>query len=257
MIAPARQVTCVWLALTSAVLLLQTACATGHQSLGELRASIEAADRPEADVARDAGRKPADVLSFLGVEPGMTVVDLIAAGGYYTEVLSVAVGPTGTVYAQNSEFVLKMRDGANEKAISKRLSGDRLPNVKRLDREISDLGLAPGSVDFAITALNFHDIYNARGREAAARLLVSIFELLEPGGALGIIDHVGSPGADNEKLHRIDPALVVATIEASPFELEARSDVLRNETDDHSAGVFDPDVRGKTDRFVFLLRKPS
>ena len=75
--------------------------------------------------------------------------------------------------------MLKFRAGVNEKAISKRLAEGRLPNVKRLDREISDLGLAPGSVDFAITALNFHDIYNTRGPEASASLLVIVIGLAE------------------------------------------------------------------------------
>ena len=83
-----------------------------------LTARLASSERPETDRARDAGRRPAEVVSFLGVKPGMTVIDLVAAGGYYTEVMSLAVGPEGKVYAQNSAFVLKLRDGANEKAIS-------------------------------------------------------------------------------------------------------------------------------------------
>jgi predicted methyltransferase len=257
MIPMARPALSASLAITFLALSPQTASSAGPDTAAILTKQIAAADRPTADVARDAGRKPGEVLAFMGVRPGQTVVDLIAAGGYYTEVLSVVVGPAGRVYAQNSEFVLKMRDGANEKAISKRLADDRLPNVKRLDRELSDTGLTPGSVDFAITALNFHDIYNGRGPSAAAGFLASVFELLKPGGVLGIVDHVGASGNDNEKLHRIDPALVVATIEASAFALEATSDVLKNPADDHAAGVFSPDIRGQTDRFVLLLRKPS
>jgi predicted methyltransferase len=245
------------LAITLCTLAPLTATSAGNDSAASLTKQIAAADRPAEDAARDAGRKPGEVLTFLSVKPGQTVVDLIAAGGYYTEILSVVVGPKGRVYAQNTEFVLKYRDGANEKAISKRLADDRLPNVKRLDREISDTGLAPGSVDFAITALNFHDIYNDGGPEAAAAFLASVFEMLKPGGVLGIVDHVGAPGNDNEKLHRIDLALVVTAIEASPFSLEATSDVLKNAADDHSTGVFSPDIRGRTDRFVLLLRKPS
>jgi predicted methyltransferase len=186
----------------------------------------------------------------------MTVVDLIAAGGYYTEVLSVAVGPEGKVYAQNTAFVLEMREGANEKAITARLAGGRLPNVERLDREVAALGLAPGSVSAAVTALNFHDIYNGSGQEAALRFLEAVHRLLEPGGVLGLIDHAGNPGADNAKLHRIEESLVVASAKAAGFEVEARGEMLRNPSDDCSKNVFDPEIRGQTDRFVLRLRKP-
>jgi predicted methyltransferase len=248
----------IWLALVTAALCSVPACAS-RNSAEHLTAELSAAGRPADDVARDAGRKPGEVLAFLGVDPGMTVLDLIAAGGYYSEALSVAVGPKGRVYAQNPPFVLKIRDGANEKAISARLAGDRLPNVTRVNAELADLatqGIAPGSVDVAMTALNFHDIYNRGGPDAASAFLASVFALLEPGGVLGIIDHVGAPDGDNEKLHRIDPALVVAVVEASPFELDGTSDVLENPADDHSEGVFAPGVRGETDRFVMKLRRP-
>ena len=223
-------------------------------SLAEALASDS---RPAEDRDRDAGRKPADVIAFLGIRPGMTVIDLIAAGGYYTEVLSVAVGPTGKVYAQNSEFVLKLRDGANDKAMTARLEGGRLPNVERIDRGTDDLRLPPGSVDAALTALNFHDIYNSRGPDAAGSFLAAVFRVLKPGGVLGLIDHAGSPDADNKELHRIDEALVDAAAKAAGFEIEAKSKLLRNPDDDRSKNVFAPDIRGRTDRFVLRLRKPG
>lgn len=221
-----------------------------------LTVGLAAAGRPEADKKRDGDRKPVEVIAFLGVAPGMTVVDLIAAGGYYTEVLSAAVGSEGRVYAQNNAYVLKMRDGANDKAMTRRLEGERLPNVVRLDREVRELGLAPGSVDLAFTALNFHDIYNGRGREAAADFLGTVYRILEPGGVLGLIDHAGNPGRDNEKLHRIEEGKVREAAQAAGFEVEASSDVLRHLDDDRSSNVFAPGLRGKTDRFVLRLRKP-
>lgn len=222
----------------------------------EVATRLASGDRPAEDRARDAGRRPAEVVAFLGIEPGMTVVDLIAAGGYYTEVLSLAVGPTGKVYAQNGEYVLKMRDGANDKAMTARLAGGRLPNVERLDREVRDMGLAPGSVDAAVTALNFHDVYNGRGPEAAAGFLAAVHQILKPGGVLGLIDHAGKADADNDELHRIEESLVAAAVESAGFEIEAKNDVLRNPDDDHTKNVFDPSIRGKTDRFVMRLRKP-
>jgi predicted methyltransferase len=211
--------------------------------------------RSEADQARDAGRKPGEVVTFLGISSGMTVLDLFAAAGWYTEVLSHAVGPDGTVYAQNPELLLRMRDGVNEKAVAARLADGRLLNVERLDREISDLGLQPESVDVAMFALNFHDVYNRGGAEAAGGLLQSVYQVLKPGGIFALIDHDGTAENDNAALHRIEKARVLEVIESSPFTLEAESDVLSNPDDDMSAVVFDPEVRGHTNRFVLRLKK--
>jgi predicted methyltransferase len=243
----------------SKLLILVVALCVGASALAaeDLAARLASGDRADADKARDADRKPADVIAFLGIEPGMTVVDLIAAGGWYTEVLAEAVGPTGKVYAQNTAFTLQFREGANDKAMTARLADGRLPNVERLDREIAELGLAPGSVDAAITALNFHDIHNGSGREAASGFLAVVFGILEPGGVLGIIDHVGAPGLDNEKLHRIEPATVEELARAAGFVVEGRSKLLANPADDHTRNVFDESIRGRTDRLLLKLRKPK
>ena len=227
-----------------------------HEPGEDLAARLAAADRPEADKVRDAGRKPAEVVLFLGIGTGMQVIDLIAAGGYYTEVLAHAVGPKGQVYAQNPQFVLEFRDGANDKELTERLAGGRLPNVERLDRAVAELGIAPASIDAALTALNFHDIYNGRGAETANAFLAEVLKLLKPGGVLGIVDHSGGVGDDTE-LHRIDQAIVEKAALATGFEIVAKSDLLRNPADDRKASVFAPDLRGKTDRFVLRLRKPE
>jgi predicted methyltransferase len=225
----------------------------------DLETRLAAGSRPVADKMRDAGRKPAAVMEFLGVEPGMTAIDIIASGGYYTDVLAEAVGPEGKVYAQNIAFVLQIRDGVNEKAMAARLAGNRLPNVVRLDRELEDLGLEPGTVDFAFSALNFHDILDGRGPEAAATVLRAIYVVLTDDGVFGLVDHAGDPGKENEarnkELHRIDEARVIGAAEAAGFVVEATSDVLRNPADDRSSIVFAEGIRGRTDRFVLKLRK--
>ena len=221
-----------------------------------LAATLSSGDRADADKARDAMRKPAEVVTFLGVASGMTVIDLIAASGYYTEVLSVAVGEKGKVYAQNGAFVLKMREGANEKAITKRLAGNRLPNVERLNREMTELGLAAGSVDVAVTALNFHDIYNRGGPEGAAKFLGQVKAVLKSGGVLGIVDHDGNPENDNKELHRMTKAQAVKSVTDAGFEIVAEGEMLRNSEDDRAAFVFAEGMRGKTDRFVLKSRKP-
>jgi len=233
-----------------------TDTATEQATIG-LRLLLASEDRAESDRARDAGRRPADVVEFLGVEKGMRVIDVIAAGGYYTEVLSLAVGDDGHVVAQNPPAVLEFRDGANEKAISVRLADNRLPNVSRLDKELADLVPEDGPFDIAITALNFHDLYNRRGPEATVNSLRAVAGVLKPGAVLGIIDHVGEAGTDNAALHRIEISKVLETIEAAGLVVEADNDLLRNETDDHSLPVFDESIRGKTDRFLLKVRTPS
>lgn len=231
--------------------------ATRQVSAGELRARLDDPSRPAEDKARDAGRRPAEVLTFLGIADGMAVIDVIAAGGWYTEVLARAVGPAGRVVAQNPPRVLEFRDGANEKAISARLADNRLPNVTRLNKDLSELGPDDGQFDAALTALNFHDIYRNGGSEAAVGALQAVSSVLKPGGVFGIIDHVGVADADNASLHRIEKSLAIEAATAAGFIVEDESDLLANDTDDHSQMVFADGVRGNTDRFLLKLRKPA
>ena len=221
-----------------------------------LRQALDSPSRSEADRMRDAGRKPAEVVAFLGFEEGMRVMDMIAAGGWYTEVLSLAVGEDGTVYAQNPPAVLRFREGANDKALTERLADARLANVIRVDADFADLDLAPGSLDGALTALNFHDVYH-RSPEAAVAMLEKMRSLLVPGGVLGIIDHAGSPGRDNAALHRIEKDRVIEAARQAGFEVVDDSDLLANPADTHQSMVFAPEIRGDTDRFLLKLRKPA
>jgi len=231
----------------------------GHANESRMLADelANAPGRSEEDKARDMQRKPDQVLTFLGLRSGDTALDLWSSGGWYTEVLSIAVGPDGKVYSQNPQEVLAYNDGYYDQLLSARLADSRLPNVERIDAAVGEADIAPGSVDFALTALNFHDIYEIRGRDGAVVFLGAVFRLLKPGGTLGLIDHVGTPGADNVSLHRIDPALVDEAAVEAGFIIEARSDLLANPADDHSKMVFDPAVRGATDRFILRLRKPE
>lgn len=223
----------------------------------DLRTQLASESRPAEDRARDAGRKPADVIEFLGIEPGMRVMDVIAAGGYYTEVLSLAVGPEGEVVAHNPPGLLERRDGAMEKQLSARLADDRLPNVTRLNVNLGEFPAETGNFDAAITALNFHDIYNRNGPEAAQGALQTIYNVLKPGGVLGIIDHVGIAGADNAELHRVEKEKAIEAARAAGFEIEEESALLSNAADDHTQSVFTEGIRGETDRFALKLRKPA
>jgi len=212
--------------------------------------------RPDADKARDAGRKPAQVLDFLGVEAGMTVVDLVAAAGYYTEVLSHAVGPNGRVYMQNAPASLTGDRGERtEAAIQERLANNRLRNVERLNRDLDNLGLPDNSVDAAIIALEFHELYRQSNPDAAAEFLAEIRRVLKPGGVLGVIDHAGYPVYDPGPLHRALEAQVVTDAQKAGFFVSASSSLLENPDDDRSLAVFEGSIRGATDRFLLRLIK--
>lgn len=222
-------------------------------SADEIRAALANPARAEADSARDEGRNPAEVLAFLGLQEGMTALDVAASGGWYTEVLSLAVGSEGKVYAQNSPAFLQYRDGYYDKAMTEKLKAEHLSNVTRIDAEFDAMNI-DGQVDIAITALNFHDVYN-RNAEAGVTMLKGIKAALKPGGVLGLIDHNGNEGADNSSLHRMTIAQAIAAAEQAGFEVDV-SNLLRNEADDHTQGVFGP-LRGKTDRFLLKLTKPK
>jgi predicted methyltransferase len=229
----------------------------GAASGGNLAAALASADRPAEDKARDADRKPAELMQFFGVKPGMTTVDLIALGGYVTEVLSVAVGPNGKVYAQNPPIALQLRDGMYAKQITDRLAGDRLKNVVRVDADLPAAAqIPPGSVDVAITAMNYHDVRN-RNPDAGVAVLKAVYSMLKPGGVLGVTDHVGNDGADNAQLHRIPKHFLIDDAKAAGFIIDGESNVLAHPADDHTKVVFDPTLRGKTDQFVVRLRKPK
>jgi predicted methyltransferase len=233
------------------------AAAAKAWKLDDLKTALAAPTRSQDDRNRDADRKPADLMMVLGVKPGMTAIDLLAAGGYVTEVLSITVGPTGKVYAQNPAALLKMRDGANDKALSARLANGHLPNVVRVDDNLPQPSVAPGSVDVAITVMNLHDIYNSYGADTAVGFAKGVYSVLKPGGVFAVVDHVGLAGNDNTKLHRMQKQQAIDVVKAAGFVVESESNVLAHAADDHTKGVFDPTLRGKTDQFTLILRKPK
>jgi predicted methyltransferase len=201
--------------------------------------------RPKADRDRDLARKPAQLMTFFGVERGMATADFLAAGGFMTEVLSVSVGPTGKVYSQ---------DFTPNQAMEERLNNDRLPNVVRV---VGQATIAPNTLDFAILCMNLHDIYNSSNAQAMQNALQSVYGMFKPGGIFGIVDHVGVNGADNARLHRMTKQQAIDVVTAAGFSLEAESDMLAQQSDDHSKMVTDPLVRGQTDQFILKFRKPK
>ncbi len=230
---------------------------TSALDIAALKAALASAERPAADRDADARRKPAETLDFFGIEAGMTVVDLVAAGGYFTEVLATAVGTQGKVYMQNSPASLTGERGLRtEQAIVDRLAGGRLANVERLNTGYEALGLADGSLDAAVIALEYHELYRAEDPQTEARFLAEMKRALKSGGILGIIDHAGNAGNDNGPMHRAELERVLAGAAAAGFVVDGTSDLLSNPADDRSKTVFDPAFRGVTDQFIVKLRKP-
>ena len=217
--------------------------------------------RTDADRARDAGRKPSEVLEFFGIQPGMDVLDMFSAGGYYTEILSLIVGPEGSVVAHNNQAYA----GFVGEEATNRYADNRLANVEILMAENNELELQAGSFDAAMMILAYHDIYyvapeNGWPKIDGPRFVEELYRGLRPGGLLAVVDHyaaAGSPRETGNTLHRIDPELVIAELQEAGFVLEDKSDVLRNMDDDHSVHMGATEIRGKTDRFVLRFRKPG
>ncbi len=213
--------------------------------------------RPAAEVARDPARKPGDVLAFAGVKPGDTVVDLVMGGGYFTRILSGAVGPKGRVIAyQPSEFIqFRAAYGDEQKT-----TVAALPNAAALTQTFGGLDL-PDGIDLVLTVQNYHDLHLAPfAADTAAKVNAEVFKSLKPGGVYLIVDHVAAAGsglAAANTVHRIDPAIVKQEVEAAGFKLEASSDLLKDPADPHTANVFAPAIRGKTDQFILKFRKPK
>jgi predicted methyltransferase len=216
--------------------------------------AINAPDRAQEDIFLDEGRRPTQILEFLGVSEGMTALDLMAGSGYYTELLSAAVGVNGKVYAQNDVMALRMRYGAIHKAINQRLSNNRLPNTRLWIKRINELDMVE-LADIATLMLNMHDLYIYGGEPAVLSALASIMQALKPGGILGVEDHIGNPG-NNNQLHRIDPLIAEQLLVRAGFIIVDKSTLLSNPVDDHTLHVFDPMIRGNTDRFVIKAMKP-
>jgi predicted methyltransferase len=221
-------------------------------------AAIAHAERTTADKERDAREKPAEVLAFAGVKPGMTVADLFSAGGYYTELLAHLVGPNGKVYAVNNvpygQYSKKDREA--------RFTEGRLKNVEHRLVEASYINLPPKSVDVVVIVMSYHDAFWIDEKEGWPEIdtngfIDSIKRMLKPGGKLLIVDHNAPAGTGAEmagKAHRMNEEFAKRSLTSRGFVLEKTWDGLRNKDDQLDKMVFDPSVRGKTDRYVHLYK---
>ncbi|HEU0161408.1 MAG TPA: hypothetical protein VFQ69_03300 [Rhizomicrobium sp.] len=224
-----------------------------------IRAAVADTARPAADTERDANRKPAEMLAFAGVRPGMVVVDLLPGGGYFTRIFSRAVGEKGQVYAyfsthNDARLKEQGRDPDNQMADLKKAYSNLGVIHGPLDKFVT-----PQPVDLVWTSLNYHDLHNKNVGVNVADVNKAIFASLKPGGVFVVVDHAAADNAPDDvtsSLHRIKAATVKQEVEAAGFKLVAEGHDLHFPGDDGSKRVFENDVRGKTNQFMLKFQKP-
>ena len=241
-----------------------TAAAPARHAASQAAVSIAAAvanpARDPDNVKLDAGRKPAEVLTFLGLKRGMHVLDLFGGNRYWAEIIVPVIGPKGsyTVW-EPTQFYNDKGKAAFEAFEAKN------PNVTIMVSPFETHTLPKNFADFVILNENYHDNYWQSPKLGIPRMdpasfLKDVYAAMKPGAVIGVIDHVASPNGDTratvEKYHRIDPNVVKADFKRAGFVFVKSGDLLRNPADDHTLPVFDPKVRGHTDRFIFEFRRP-
>ncbi|TFI59070.1 methyltransferase domain-containing protein [Sphingomonas parva] len=247
--------------LAAAALLLGSASGGAQAKPADIAPAVAGSGRPADAVALDGSRKPAEVLRFLGLEQGDRALDLFAGSGYYTEIMARAVGPKGLALGWDPANFMNDKGRAAWAELKA-----RVPNTGLMVTPADAFALPTDAFDFVLLHMVYHDTYWQSEKYRFPRIdpaafLRTVYAATKPGGTVGVIDHVAASGGETrdvvEKLHRIDPARVRADFEAAGFVFDGESDVLRIPADDHSKNVFDPAIRGKTDRFVYRFRKPA
>jgi predicted methyltransferase len=255
--------------VAAVLVLLATACAGSARQAPAIvetssgdptpraREIVDAPDRTAEDRQLDPRRRPAELLTFLGVTPGARVGELVAGGGYTAELLARAVAPNGVVYAENPAFILR----TGEQVWRERLARPAMKTVVRVDRELED-PFPPEAKDLDLVVLNlvYHDtVWLGVDRGKMNR---AIFAALKKGGRYVVIDHSarrGSGLADVKTLHRVDEATVRAEVADAGLVLQTADSFLRNPADmrDWNAS---PEAagtrRGTSDRFALAFVKP-
>ena len=219
-----------------------------------IRRAVESDARSAEQRARDVHRKPAEVLTLSGVDDGDTVVEFASFGHYFTTILVDAVGPSGHVYMVDMPWMDRF---GGEAARAFDAAHD---NATYMQVHYNEMEL-PQDVDVAMMVLFYHDLMRNDPEQTVdtADMNRRIYDALAPGGAYVVIDHSAEDGSgwrDAMTLHRIDKQTVIDEVTAAGFELETDSDLLANPADDRTLNMRDPQIRGETDQFFLVFRKP-
>ncbi|GAC1309532.1 MAG: class I SAM-dependent methyltransferase [Steroidobacteraceae bacterium] len=226
-------------------------------------AAVAHGGRSAADQKRDALDHPAEILRLSGIRPGMRVADVLAGDGYYSELLSYVVGPSGRVLSINNAAF----DAFSERDRQQRLAAHRLPNVRHETVDLNNMNLAPHSLDAVLLIKVYHDLYwvETDGKFKwpkidPNRVLSQLREALKPGGVLMVVDHSAAAGSGSTQastLHRIEEAFAVKDFESHGFKRVASSEILRRPEDARDQITYEGPMLGKTDRFIAVFRKAT
>lgn len=240
-------------------LLLAGSLAANAAQAGDIYdAAVKNPARSANDVKRDERDHPAELLRLAGLKPGMKVADVLAGGGYFSELASYVVGPTGHVLMLNNAAF----DGWSP-SWPKRVANNRLPNVEHKTADLSNMGLGTNTLDAVLLVKVYHDLYwvDPKGdwpKVDVKSTLDQIAAALKPGGVVLLVDHsakAGSGSSAASPLHRIEEAFARKDFESHGLEVVAKSDVLRQPDDKRELLSYDGPGLNHTDRFVLVFRK--
>ena len=211
--------------------------------------------RAAAQVETDANRKPGETLAFAGVKPGMIIGEMFPGGGYFTQMLSVVVGPKGHVYGiENPGWEGSLK--SDQDLITEK----KLANVSVVGLPFGTVSF-PKPLDLVWVTQNYHDLKIAKyGQADTAAFNRAVFAALKPGGTYFILDHEAPTGTDLAaiaRLHRIEKAQVIKEVTAAGFVLVAESTLLHRADDDLTLPIFDKRVQGHTDQYALKFSKPQ
>ena len=216
----------------------------------------EKTGRLESDLTRDERSKPLQIIDFAGVTEGNHVLDILGGGGYYTHLLSQAVGPKGSVTLHNNAAYLPYVG----KELESRFANNQFTNVERLMSEVDDLKLGTAKFDIAFFVLGYHDLYYQGDKwdVTADKLIPQLKASLKDDGMLLVVDHraeAGTGKSSAQTLHRITPEFVIEDLKNRGFDLVKTSDILANGKDPLNIIAFDKSLKRNTSRFVLLFKK--
>ncbi len=232
-----------------------------HGNEVDIAAAVSAPARTPANIALDASRKPVELLRFLGIRKGAQVLDPFGGNLYWAEITAPAIGPQGRVTIWSPEQFVDDKARAALAAFEK-----AHPNVAHRTSRFEQPDFGKSAYDFALINLDYHDVYWKSEKYKIERMepqawLKVLFDAMKPGGIVGVVDHIAKSGSDPrvsvEAAHRIDPAVVRADFEKAGFRFVDLDELYRNAGDDLEKSVFDPAIRGRTDRFAYKFVKPA
>jgi predicted methyltransferase len=203
--------------------------------------------------------KLSELIRFVQVEAGSTVID-VYPGDDWTRLFSDIVGPKGQVYSFVPAEIADLKNDqlGRIRTLAKEPGRE---NVEAVSADLVAMPEVTQSADVLWLHLFYHDLHTALMRAkgaTAADFNRAVYERLKPGGSYVIVDHAAAAGSGTsaaQSRHRIEPASVREEVEAAGFVLDAESTILANNDDPHSIRVFDPSIKGETDRFVYRFVK--